>query len=601
MKTVSIVHLLVVCAANLAASQVASPHFGDDVAKSMPVPAGWHIVAFTSPKGADSMPDKDGAAPPGQTVLNDLNAPTDAEAAAEALAAKGPQEDNELAEALGSSSQPAEPSPVALSEAPPAESANTETVDGLQIPSGYRVQGLTPAAAAPEAPAVGAPTEPAAADNDQLPVPAGYRIEGLTPAAEAVASTPPTVAASQKLAPPAPTASTATGAVASSPDLKVDGLQVPAGWKITSIVDDNTPDAASDSPAAMPPPKPQALATKAQVANPSRPLTKAEQAGIAQFKALKEKAHVAGSGAKAGVQGTTTAVSAAATGAYAGGKAGVQGATAQMSEAALGAIADAKERKRLVEEQRAAEERRQKIAATTQHKSFGEMIKARTQESMRAGGNDPDTGIAKKSAGTHKPLPAVTRTKLVEAPPASLRGPVDGLAPMPEGSVIDKVLNIVHPVNTIAPYVPVVALGHITSVDCLTETLDNGGRPCKSEYEKSVEAKQARLAEAVKAESVKAAAVKAAAVKAEAVKAEADASAPKAKRTLLTKGSVHREQSITKVNVVHHHVDVTEVISREPATTEVVHHEHRHHSKKIKQDVQDVQPSVKASMADLIR
>jgi len=236
------------------------------------------------------MPDKDGAAPPGQTVLNDLNAPTDAEAAAEALAAKGPQEDNELAEALGSSSQPAEPvaasaTPVALSEAAPAEAANTGTVDGLQIPSGYSVQGLTPAAAAPEAPAVAAPTQPAA--DDKLPIPAGYRIETLTPAAEAVASTPPTIAASQQPAPPAPAQSiaaaptaTATSAVAASADLKVDGLQVPAGWKITSIVDDSTPDAASDSPAATPP-KPQAPAPKAQVASlhETPQLTEAEKQG----------------------------------------------------------------------------------------------------------------------------------------------------------------------------------------------------------------------------------------------------------------------------------------------------------------------------------
>jgi len=525
------------------------------------------------------MPDKDGAESPDQKVRNDLNAPTEEEKAAEALAAKGPQEDNELAEALGSSSQPAEPvaasaAPVALSEAPPAEAANTAT-DGLQIPAGYRVEGLTPAAAAPEAPAVAAPTQPAA--DDKLPIPAGYRIETLTPAAEAVASTPPTIAASQQPAPPAPVAAaaaaTATSAVAASADLKVDGLQVPAGWKITSIVDDSTPDAASDSPAATPP-KPQAPAPKAQVASlhETPQLTEAEKAGVNQFEALKSKAMPAKERtlAEAEKQRKQRNIDFEAK----------QFDALHPGEAAAQATAAAQEKQRVAQAAQKEALQAAKTAAQSEHKSFGDMIKAQTEERMRLD-NSPG-----------RPDGFTATTHLAEAPPASLRGPVDGTPP--EGSVIDKVLNIVHPVNTIAPYVPVVALGHITSVDCLTETLDNGGRPCKSEYEKSLEAQQAHLAQTLKA--------------------QADAiaiAAPKAKRTFLTKGSAHREQSITKVKSAHHHVDVTQVISREPAQTvhdekpavKVVHHEHRyvqHRVQSSKQATLDAQQPQKGSMADLV-
>lgn len=219
----------------LAASQaqVAPQGFGKDVAGDIPVPAGWHITAFTSPKAADSLPAAGDAISPEQKALDTLSTQQVEEQAHEE---KPPV--NELAEALGNLMPSAEEEV----EAAPQEPVNDN--EGLVLPPGYRFEGFTAAAAAVSA----APAVPhslmahrVASDTDDLPIPAGYRIEGFTPAAAADVGSPI-----------APIAAPVNAIAASAPQgaLKVPGLDVPAGWKIESILpSDDAPPAKPAQPA----------------------------------------------------------------------------------------------------------------------------------------------------------------------------------------------------------------------------------------------------------------------------------------------------------------------------------------------------------------
>jgi len=544
MKMVAACHL-VACAAwsILAVAQVATPPqaFGSDVAKTLPVPSGWHVVAFTSPKAAASANPS-----PEQTVLDGLNAQSEAEE--EAKAAKGPPEDNMLAEALGSTPE-AQPSTSATSAAAPS----TESTDGLQIPAGYRVEGLTPGAALATQPTPKVTLAEAAKpeSNDGLQIPAGYRIEGLTPGAQPEAPpAAPQAQLSPAVQPPAPVSPAAAlplvapaaatpKAAAPAAELKVDGLQVPAGWKITSIIDDAPAPAAIIDAAPAPP----ATSVQKDAAKPPQPPL--------QSAAVKEQ-HKPAAAASTAPQVDTAPKPLASK--------------PKVLEAAPVPTA---------------------LAASSWEKAL-------------AASNviTPSKPEAKTAIAVEVP-PAPLEAQPVDGTPGVLDGDVgvSVLEPVGAGSAtaasgeptlvntaevaVDKMLNFVHPEQAAAPFVSSEALEHITSVECLTETIDNGGRPCKTEYEKAMEAK----AQAQK-------------VAAQPVLKKPEL--PQAvRRTLLTKGTAHRQQSVTMVLPhpvkavgeapprlrAHHEHHFTKVVQPRlrahhqdhvtQVPMQVVHHEHR--------------------------
>merc|ERR1719161_829786 len=105
-----------------------------------------------------------------------------------------------------------------------------------------------------------------------------------------------------------------------------------------------------------------------------------------------------------------------------------------------------------------------------------------------------------------------------------------------------------------APFLPRKILGSIKSIECLSETVENGGRPCEPRNE---EANAPGQAQSKKAET----------------KAREMQPDPSLRHKVITRGKAHHQQSVTLVRQSPLKVDVSTPV----AHARLRAHHHAHH------------------------
>jgi hypothetical protein len=174
-------------------------------------------------------------------------------------------------------------------------------------------------------------------------------------------------------------------------------------------------------------------------------------------------------------------------------------------------------------------------------------------------------------------------------------------------AAMDNIIKVAHPDRAPAPFLAAGTLGHITSVDCLTETIKNGGHPCNSDSEIATPASQM---------------AKSPVTPAKAVVSDSKSPEPPSQKAEapIVPAKVHQVKSVAEVVVtnanMHPVKSVTQVVSRSaPARLRAHHQDHvaqvtevktvQHHKHPGQSDGQiqrdtEAMPARSGSMADLV-